>query len=253
MRKTIVIQGVNIDLVTNKTVLSIINQLLKSKRAMQIVTPNPEHIIEAKRNYQFKQVLNAADLAVPDGYGLVWAIKNKIKKNRKLKKDLDSQIERVTGVDLMIKICELAAKQKWRVGLLGGGRGVAQKTAKALCCQFDGLVVKTLPCPQAIAVTKVNIALQQLINKENINVLFVALGAPKQELFIAKQLPSCKTVIIAMGVGGAFDLISGKLKRAPLWIQDLHLEWLFRLFQEPWRWKRQIRLIEFVWRELVGN
>ncbi|NMC35752.1 WecB/TagA/CpsF family glycosyltransferase [Candidatus Beckwithbacteria bacterium] len=244
MHQKISVLGVEVSQLNQQTVVPEILKLVMSKKSVHIVTPNPEHIVQAQEDIAFKTALNQADIAIPDGIGLVWAMK---------RKSSAQKIERVTGVDLMLELCKVAEEKGWIVGLLGGASGVAKQTKQCLLDQLPSLKVIVLPYNIAFSDKDLNKQLAQKIAAKHIDVLFVALGAPKQELFISKYINYMSTLKIAMGVGGAFDVISGRLKRPPVWLQRLGLEWLFRLYQEPWRWKRQTRLVEFVWRVLLSK
>lgn len=188
----------------------------------QIVTPNPEILMNAQSNPAFSKVLNEADLALPDGVGLLWA-------GRILGKPLKA---RVTGVDVMEKLCGMAEERGFRVGLIGGKQGVAIKAADCLKKRYPKL--------------KVLVAREEWDEKARgvIDILFVAFGAPKQELWIKENLGRLP-VRVAMGVGGAFDYLSGEIPRAPLWIRNLGFEWLLRSIRQPWRLRRQMALFQF--------
>jgi len=184
------------------------------KKQIKIFTPNPEILLKAKKDESFAALLKKGDLLIPDGAGLV--LFSKIK-------------ERVTGVDLMLKICELAEKNKKSIFLLGG-RNAAKKTAEKLKEKFSQLDIAGF--------SEELDSCYNLIEKSKANIIFVALGAPKQEFWISENIEKFPNVNIAMGVGGAFDMISGKIRRAPKFLQKIYLEWLFRLIQEPKRIKR---------------
>lgn len=215
------ILGIKVDRVNLPQALKRVEDFLGDEKKHFIVTPNPEIVVLAQKDYQFRQILNKADLAIPDGTGLIWA-----------SKILGSSLpERVTGVDLMEKTCQLAEKKGFTVGLLGGKGDTAEKTARVLETKFPKLRLR---------VFKEN---DRIVLKTDI--LFVAFGAPKQEKWITKNL--VKTPVkVAMGVGGAFELIAGKQKRAPKFIQNSGFEWLWRLITQPWRIKRQLALPFFV-------
>jgi len=225
------ILGVKIDNLSFDQVLDKVEQFLKDGKKHYIVTPNPEMVVLAQKDSQFRQILNSADLAIPDGIGLVWAsrlLRGKEKKGIR---------ERVRGVDFADKLCQIAAKKGAAVGFLGGKDKVADKAAKCQIAKYPGLkVVFALgsdPEKAAIDIKKVDI-------------LFVAYGAPKQEFWISQNLPKLP-VKIAIGVGGVFDYWADKVKRAPKWLQNLGLEWLWRLILQPWRIKRQLALLIFVY------
>lgn len=202
----------------------ITKDLLKNKKKNFIVTPNPEILVIAQEDKKYKDILNSANLALPDGIGIVWASKF-------LGKRLKA---RVAGVDLMESLCREVSKQPITVGFLGGGEGIAVKTAE--CLKKDNPSLKI-----ALAQKEPS----EKLKKTPIDILFVAFGSPKQEIWIYDNLKNLK-VKVAIGVGGSFDFISGKVPRAPQFIRDSGLEWLFRLLVEPWRAKRQLRLLEFV-------
>lgn len=201
--------------------------------ARQVVTLNAEMLYRAQTDKTLKDLLNQADLVVPDGYGVVWA-------GRQLGCPLP---ERVTGIDLMQALARRAAREKWRVYLLGAAPGVANAAATNLELKYPGLcVVGTQhgyfgPDEVETVIRKIRAVYPDL--------LFVALGSPKQEFFIWAHRQELGA-LVAIGVGGSFDVLSGRLRRAPLFFQRLHLEWFYRFIQEPYRWRRLIVLPRFV-------
>lgn len=217
----ITICNVPIDAVSRTEALERCRGFLHDGKQHQITTVNPEFIVEAQRNSVFRKALQKSDLALADGMGIVLAVRYL----HRLK------LERIPGVDFVIDLCGLAVEEGASVFFLGGSGGVAQKTAEVLQSQFPGLRVSGWSEDLDISTSR----------HLDISVLFVALGAPKQELWIAENLAKLPKVKIAIGVGGAFDLISGKIKRAPQWLRRLGLEWIWRLLQEPWRLTRIYR------------
>ena len=215
------ILGVKISKVTYESAIKMVEGFLVDGKKHYIVTPNPEFINLAQTDQEFCQILNQADLAIPDGVGLCVGT-------------------RVTGTDLMIKLCELAAEKGYSVFLLGGRNGVAKEAAKRLKERFANLnIVGTYEGdPEEVLAPRPNVPLAD--PSVAIDFLFVAYGAPKQEKWIAKNLPKIP-VRVAMGVGGAFDFIAGKKRRAPLALRRLGLEWLWRLIQEPRRLPRILK------------
>jgi N-acetylglucosaminyldiphosphoundecaprenol N-acetyl-beta-D-mannosaminyltransferase len=187
----------------------------------------------ARHDPNFFNILNRADLCVPDGIGLLWAA-------RHLGHPL---LERVTGSDGVPKIAERAAKTGWRLFLLGAAPGVADKAADVLRQRYPGVnIVGTYsgsPAPDE------EDSMVEWVNASHADILFVAYGAPEQDKWIARNLPRLN-VAMAMGIGGSLDFIAGVLPRAPLWMQHAGLEWLFRLYLQPWRIKRMLRLPRFV-------
>jgi N-acetylglucosaminyldiphosphoundecaprenol N-acetyl-beta-D-mannosaminyltransferase len=180
-----------------------------------------------------REIINSADLVTPDGIGIVWA-------GRKLGFDVK---ERVTGIDLFYRLCSQAPKQGWKVYLLGSAPGVAEAAANQLAAAYPGLQI----CGTHhgyFSEADMPVILQE-IRQAAPHILFVALGAPKQEIWIKnyKQelgVPAC------VGVGGSLDVIAGNKKRAPEWMIKLNLEWLYRLLSEPSRIQRQLVLPKFV-------
>jgi N-acetylglucosaminyldiphosphoundecaprenol N-acetyl-beta-D-mannosaminyltransferase len=197
-----------------------------------VTTVNPEFIVTAQKDTAFAQILNEADLNLPDGQGLLWAA-------RLLGASLR---ERVTGVDTVVKLAGLSAQKGYSIYLLGAAEGVAEATAQILSAHFPTLrVAGTYAGSPAL---EENHEIVQRILAANPQLLFVAYGAPRQEKWIARNLSRLR-VPVAMGVGGAFDFISGERRRAPRWMQRLGLEWLHRLTLEPWRWRRMTALPRF--------
>jgi len=233
-REQVVILGVPVDNVTKEEALAKIEAFIESGQPQQVVTLNPEFVMAAQNDAQFFQVLKEADLSLPDGVGLLWAA-------RFLGRPLR---ERVAGVDTVRRIANLAARRGYRLFLLGAAEGVAEATAKRLEEGNPGLKVAGTyagsPDP------KEEDKIVEMVRAARPHLLLVAYGAPQQDLWIHRNLGRLG-VPVAMGVGGAFDFISGKAKRAPRWMQRLGLEWLHRLLHEPWRWRRMLALPKFVW------
>jgi N-acetylglucosaminyldiphosphoundecaprenol N-acetyl-beta-D-mannosaminyltransferase len=202
----------------------IITGLRKSAEKYYVVTPNPELLVIANNNDQYKKVLNGAKLALPDGIGVIIA-------GRILGVPLK---ERIHGVDLVESLSKEVSKQPITVGFLGAGPNIAELAAECLRKKYPGL---------KISFTETEWNFEKKYPETDI--LFVAFGSPKQEIWIFENLEKLPAKVI-IGVGGAFDFISGKVKRAPLILRKFGLEWLFRLITQPWRLKRQLRLVKFI-------
>lgn len=234
------ILGVRVDDVTYDETLVRIEGFIREGTPHQIVTVNPEFVVAAQRDERFRRVLNAADLALPDGIGLIWA-------SRLLGGRHPQGVtlrERVAGSDLLPKIAALAAKRGYRLFLLGAAPGVAEETARRLRQRNPGLAVAgTYAGSPAIEEEDEIVA---LVRAARPHILFVAYGAPQQDKWIARNLGRLG-VPVCMGVGGAFDFIAGRAKRAPRWMQRMGLEWLHRLYHQPWRWRRMLALPKFAW------
>ena len=225
------ILGIKVDSLKTEEALEKIEGFLSSGRQHYIVTPNPEFLVRAQKDEQFKKILNQADLAVPDGIGLFFA---SLFLGQPLK-------ERITGTDLMEKICQKAAQNKWPVFLFGAGPGIAQKAAQVLKKKYSGLEIEELLFSEEDGQSG-------KIDQSQPAVLFVALGAAKQEKWISDYLKEMPSIKLAMGVGGAFDFISGQTKRAPRLLRSIGLEWLWRMILEPWRASRIYQaVIKFSW------
>lgn len=199
----------------------------------QVCTVNPEFIMTAQRHPTFAQVLAAADLCTPDGVGVLWAARLAgVRLN-----------ERVTGSDGIYHICERAAAQGWRVFFLGAAPGIAEHAAAELARLYPGLPVAGTHGGSPSQADWP--AIRQRLAAAQADLLFVAYGHPRQDLWIHRhreELP----VAVALGIGGAFDFIAGTAPRAPFWLRRLGLEWLYRLARQPWRWRRMAALPLFV-------
>ncbi len=257
------ILGVKVDDLTQAQVLEKLGSFL----GQQIVTANPEIVLDAWQDEKYRNLINGSGLVLADGIGLLWAAKFLSLKSEHLFTSVIQMMvtgaslifapeyckevlpERITGVDLMEKICELASQKNRPVYLLGGEEGIAQKTAEVLKRQYLNLNV--VGAEEGMLNYKVDGNLDELtsrIKTAQPHILFVAMGSPKQDFLIKQILPQLSSVRVAMGVGGAFDFISGKTKRAPIIYQDLGIEWLFRLFNQPWRFFRILNAtVKFMW------
>ena len=233
-RTTIEILGVQIDNVTAAQALVDIAGFVQAATPHQVVTVNPEFVMLAQRMPAFRSVINQADLRLPDGVGLLWAA-------RRLGTPLQ---ERVTGSDTVPAIAQQAARLGHRLFLLGAAPGVAEKAARRLMHLAPGVQIVGTYAGSPAPAEEAHIT--QMIRAAAPDILFVAYGAPHQDLWIARNLPRLE-VPVAMGVGGTFDFLAGVARRAPLWMQNLGLEWLYRLIHEPWRIRRQLHIPHFMW------
>ncbi len=204
-------------------------------RLHQVATPNPEFVMAAQRDPTFLEALQRADLCIPDGIGLVLA-------SRWYGRRLPA---RVPGSELVHHLAGACAIHGWRLFLLGAAPGVAEIAAARLVADNPGLVIAGTyagsPDPAE------NDAIVARINGSQPDVLYVAYGAPRQDLWIARNRHALTTVRVAIGVGGALDFIAGRAVRAPRWLRRLGLEWFYRLLREPWRWRRMLALPHFAW------
>jgi len=205
---------------------------------LKIFTPNPEFVIEARKDKSFNEILNESDLNLADGVGIVWA-----------SKVLGQPIkERVTGADLINTFLKIGNENSYTFFFLGGKGDTARKAAQCIRSRFPNLKIgwfRGEPDREYDGETRRQ--LKEFTTKHGvIDILLVAYGHNKQEKWIDRNLKYLR-VKVAIGVGGVLDYLSGRKKRAPKIIQSLGLEWLFRLLQEPRRIKRQIALIYFAY------
>jgi len=251
----------------------IVKNLENFKKKLFVVTPNPEFLVLASKNKTFRDVLNRADLALIDGVGIMIA-------GKMLGRPLR---ERFSGVDLVKSLCERVAEKPITVGFLGGRGGVAELTAECLQKKYPKLKIAFVgeewlsginarqsrvsdvvqlrktekqslkspslnksQLPSDAQLTFNSSTSGQTSSVDSVDVLFVAFGAPKQEFWINENLEKIPAKI-AIGVGGAFDYLSGRTPRAPGFVRSIGFEWLFRLINQPWRIKRQLALFEFIY------
>ncbi|NLB53979.1 MAG: WecB/TagA/CpsF family glycosyltransferase [Syntrophomonadaceae bacterium] len=227
------IMGCQVDLLSLNQALEEIKKLLGNQKTFaHIITVNAEIIYEANKNPRLKEIINGAHMVTPDGIGVVWAARQ----------FGYTSSGRVTGIELLEEVCSEGARRGWRVFFFGAAPGVAEKAASNLENKYPGLqVAGTIngyfaPEETADIVTT--------IKKSNPDILFVGLGAPRQEYWINEYKDQLQ--VVCVGVGGSFDVIAGLKKRAPAFMIKLNLEWLYRLISEPSRIKRQLALPKFV-------
>jgi len=206
----------------------------------QLCTVNPEFVMAAQKHAQFRRVLQSADLCLPDGQGLLWAARWRGIALR----------ERVAGSTLLGLLAGSAATHGWRMFFLGAAPGVAARAAAILEQKHPGLLkIETMeagPHPEQAG------QIIERVRAARADILLVAFGAPTQELWIDRYRDDLR-VPVMMGVGGAFDFVAGVTPRAPLWAQRLGLEWLHRLWMQPWRWQRMLALPRFAWAILIRS
>lgn len=232
--KRIKVLGVSVDLLTMQETLQWIEQAIAERRPRQIITGNPEMLMTAQNSETFYQVMNQADLVVPDGIGLVIAAR------RFLKVEVP---ERVAGFDIATNMIPIAQKKGYRIYLLGAAPGVAEEAQRRLLEQYPGLQIVGVHDGYLNDANRQEVIAE--IRHLKPDLLFVGMGAPRQEMFIAEYKEEMQ-VPVAIGLGGSIDIWAGVAKRAPQFWQNLHMEWFYRLMKQPSRVGRMMALPKFV-------
>jgi N-acetylglucosaminyldiphosphoundecaprenol N-acetyl-beta-D-mannosaminyltransferase len=228
------------DVTHDETIAWVRRWIREGARAKVISTVNPEFLMQARMDKQFRAVLQRTALCVPDGVGVLWAGRRRGVRLR----------ERVAGSDLVPSLAAHAARYGWRVFFLGAAPGVAEKTASILQQRHPRLLVAGCYAGSPVLAEEDEIVAR--IRASRAEMVFVAYGAPKQNIWLDRNLARTEAAV-GIGVGGAFDFITGRAQRAPLWVQRMGLEWLHRLICEPWRWQRQLVLPQFALLVLLGR
>ncbi len=240
------ILGVPVDMVNRQEALSIYEDIMEQDGCGMIVTPNSEIVIHAEKNQLLKQIISQADLILPDGIGLVYA-----------SKIIGSPLnERVTGIDFLDSVLAKLESKGQSIFFLGSKPGegnelgVAAMAAKKMQEKYPSL--KVAGTHHGYFKEKDEEAIINKINHSGADFLCVALGSPKQEEFVYRHKKELK-VKCAIGVGGSLDVWAGTLKRAPEFYRNNGLEWLFRLIQEPRRYKRMAVLPVFMIKVVISR
>ena len=213
-------------------VIDFLTERIHKNEKTFVVTANPEIVMYARENQEYKKIVQTADFVVPDGSGIILAAKI-------LNEPLQ---ERVTGYDLMIRLLELANQNQWRIYLLGGQEEINQKAVANIRKQFPNAVLAG--SHNGFFNWEEN-TIQEEIQFTEPDIVFVCLGFPRQEKWIAENLVHFSKGIF-IGVGGSIDVIAGEVKRAPEVWQKMNLEWFYRLMLQPSRWRRMLALPRFL-------
>lgn len=238
--------GVVVDCVDMREAVAEIVRLAELGRAGEqpetrlVATVNPEFVMRARRDVVFRRVLAGAALRVPDGTGVVWA----------LRRAGHRDAVRVAGVDLVPRLAEACARHRLSLYLLGAQPGVAAAAAARLQARVPGL--RIVGAEPGSPLPEDDLDQARAIRDAAPDLLLVAYGAPKQELWIARNRHRLGGPV-AIGVGGTFDFLAGRARRAPAAWQRLHLEWGWRLVREPWRVRRMATLPQFAMLVLLGR
>ncbi|MBN1876057.1 MAG: WecB/TagA/CpsF family glycosyltransferase [Anaerolineae bacterium] len=240
-RVALTLMEVPIHDVTMEEAISYTRQWIAEKSGFyQVATVNPEFLMAARKHGAFRATLQKAALCVPDGIGVLAAARLRGTHLR----------ERVAGSDLVPRLAAEAARCGWRVFFLGAAPGIAERAADILATRYPGLQIAG--CYAGSPALVEEDAIVARVRATQTDLLLVAYGAPKQDLWLARNLHRTGATV-GIGVGGSFDFIAGLTRRAPRWIQRVGLEWLYRLLQEPRRWRRQLALPHFAVLILLGR
>lgn len=231
------ILGSRIDQLSFAEALARIAGFTAEPGAHHVITGNTLMLLDAERDCELQAVLENAALVIPESSGIYWA-------SRWLRRPLR---EFIPGIDLMLALC---AHTTQSVYLLGAKPGVAAQAADELRRRFPGL--RIAGCHHGYFSETESVAILEHVRSTRPGLLFVAMSVPAQEKWIAAHLHASGAAVV-MGVGGSFDVLAGRLQRAPAWMRRLGVEWLFRLYQEPWRWRRIARLPVFAMRVLANS
>lgn len=229
---TVTIFGVPISKLSFKDTIRWLTEAVESRKPHQIITANPIMIMAALENPEYLNMMKRAELIIPDGAGVVWAanyVGNPV-------------AERVPGIEVMHELVRIAAERGWKVFLLGASTEIIRAAASKLEEEHPNVQLVGVRDGYFNSEQEREVIAQ--IRAAEPDLLFVGRSADKQEPWIDRYKSELNVPVI-MGVGGSFDVLSGKLKRAPKLFRDLHLEWFYRLLQEPWRYKRMLVLPKF--------
>jgi len=222
----VVLCGVRIDSISLEEVVNNVEKIISNNRKDYIVTPNAAHIVLLQKDNELKEVYENACLVLPDGMSIIWAAKI-----------LGTSLKRrITGIDLLFSLSRLAIQNNYSVFFLGAKEEIVRKVNEKLKQKFSYLKIAGFHN----GYIEDNMEVIKKINKSRTDILFIGMGFPKQEKWIYENM-KLLSIKVAVCIGGVFDIIAGKAKRAPKWMQKYGLEWFFRFIQEPRRlWKRYL-------------
>ena len=227
--------GVKISVVSMQQALDRIDGFIQERTPRHVATSDANAILTAQKDPQYAEILRRAALITPDGYGVIWGVRL-----------MNLPIyERVTGVDMVTGICERGARTGHSIYILGSEHGVAARAAANLQAKYPGLKVagthhgfwRKEAAEDGLDAQAADARMADVVRAAKPDVLFVAMGIPSQEKFIAAQMERMQ-VPVSIGVGGSFDVYSGKFNRAPASVQRMGMEWLYRVWIDPTRWKK---------------
>lgn len=229
------ILGIRIDALTLQESVGRIVEYMASGTPHQIVTANPEIIMKALDDAEYRGILSQASLVTGDGSGVVWAAQT-------LRTPLP---ERVTGIDLLNSVLPRLVEKNYGIYLLGGAPGTVEKAAAQMQQAFPGLVIAGKHHGYLTAEDEKNVIGDIIKSKPHI--LAIGMGAPRQEKWLAAHLDELG-IPVGIGIGGSLDVWAGEVKRAPGWIRKISFEWLYRMIRQPARFKRAWAIPHFMYR-----
>lgn len=232
-RPTVPVLGVNVCTLNLEGTVGAIDKMLQGTKPCLVVTADASGFAQAKDDPELQEIYEMADLVTPDSQGVVWALKRLGHKGA----------VRVSGVDLVDEICSLSANKGYRIYILGSAPGVAETAAERLRLRHPGCNI--IGTRHGFFPAEDDELIAQEVGQLRPDVLFVAMGIPRQEKFIKRTL-SLTGAKVSMGVGGSFDVFSGRTKRAPKFVQGMRLEWLWRLLLNPKKFHKVKMLPKFV-------
>jgi len=237
--------GVPVDCVDMEGALSAVDRMVADEHAHTILAVNPEKIMVSRHDKATLASLRNASLLIPDGIGAVLAVRLLHRK----------RIGRVPGAELMPRVCEQSIHKGYRLFLYGASPDVNKKAVEVLCNRHPG--IRIVGHQHGFVSEAEMPGLIQQINESGAQILFIALGSPRQELWIERYMPDLVSVKVYQGVGGTFNVIAGEVKRAPALFCRLHLEWFYRLVTDPRRIARQVVLPKYallvIWQKITGR
>lgn len=228
--------GVSVVTLNYEEIISDIKKRMETGQQSTIIAVNPEKFIAAEKDPRVKELINGATYQIPDGIGVILASRLK---GGKIK-------SRVTGVDMMQRLLKFAAEEKKKVYMYGAKEEIVAEARKNIESHFTNIQI----VGYSNGYVDNQNELIDKINKSNAEILFVALGSPRQEIWIRENKDKLN-VKVFQGVGGSFDVFSGQVKRAPMFFRKLGLEWFYRLITDPKRLKRQLALPRFLVRIIM--
>ena len=233
------ILGIRVDAITMTEALNRVETFIRERQTRLVATANAEMVMLAQEDKLLSGILNSADLVLADGAGVVWAAKR-----------LGEGVpERVAGFDLTQELLARAAISGYRIFWLGAAPGIAETAAQKASQHYPGLITVGIHdgyfAPEDRTIT-------QMVQEARPDILLCALGVPKQEKWLREHLAQLQ-VPVSIGIGGTFDVMAGKVKRAPVWMQRAGLEWSYRLIRQPSRLIRMLALPKFALRVLLAS